>query len=49
MSCTSSFGFFSVFLPAVDFLPRMDFVMLVLVPFCCFERERAKGRGLGLL
>ncbi len=34
----------SVFLSAVDFLLRMDFVMLVLVLFCCFERERAGSR-----
>ncbi len=35
------FCFFSVFLSAIDFLLRMDFVMLVLVLFAVLKRERA--------
>lgn len=50
MSRTSLFWFlFLFFLAAVDFLLRMDFVMLVLVlsllSFVCRFKEKKKGQG----
>lgn len=47
MSCTF-FVSFSVFLSAVDFLLRMDFVMLVLVLFLAVLKKKKRDRaGLG--
>lgn len=56
MSRTSPFGFPVPFrfLAAVDFLLRMDFVMLVVVLlslfcFILWPDQRAKGRGPGVV
>lgn len=53
MSRTSLFWFlFLFFLAAVDFLLRMDFVMLVLVlsllSFVCRFKEKKRDKGKGL-